>query len=103
MTAIVEGDEGVFEEESSIVKTTEVASSLTDEEVPVRIEAEEEEKAALLQLEAEEEERAARFQSLEEMRLGIAAQDSTRKLRVQNERRRTESEKRNSLFSGRRS
>jgi hypothetical protein len=42
MTAIVEGDEGVFEEESSIVKTTEVASSLTDEEDCVRIEAEKE-------------------------------------------------------------
>mmetsp|Transcript_18599 Transcript_18599/g.27560 ORF Transcript_18599/g.27560 Transcript_18599/m.27560 type:complete len:346 (+) Transcript_18599:320-1357(+) len=99
--AIVGGDKDFFEEESSIVKPTEVASSLSDEKDRVRIEAEEEEKAALLKLEAEEEDRAARFQALDEMRLGIEAQDSARKLSVQNERRRTESEKRNSLFSGR--
>ena len=82
MTAIVVGDKDVFEKESSIVKATEVPSSLTDEEDCVRIEeAEEEEKAALLKVVAEEEERAARFQSWEEMHQGIEAQDSARKLR----------------------
>ena len=98
MTAIAVGGKEVFKEESSIVKATEVPSSLTDEEDRVHIAAEEEEKASLLKVEAEE--RATRFQSLEEMCLGIEDQVSARKLRVKNERRRTESENRNSLFSG---
>jgi hypothetical protein len=54
ITAIVVGDKEVIEEESSIVKATEVHSSLVDEENRVRIKPEEEEKAALLKLEAEE-------------------------------------------------
>jgi len=90
MTAIAVRDKEDFKEESSIVKATEVPSSLTDEEDRVRIAAEEEEKAAFLKVEAEV--RAARFQSLEEMCLGIEAQVAARKLCVQNEHRRTESE-----------
>lgn len=68
MTAIVVGDKEIFKEESSIVKATEIPSSLTDEEDRVCIKAEQE-TAALLKLEAEEEDRAVRFQSLEEMHL----------------------------------